>query len=70
MRQLVLGRGAHNLRNVDAERPAGGGMARPAYKGLHPPRAFPVARQPGSDRWRSGSGPLGPLAAVQLYTSA
>ncbi|MGW0579368.1 ATP-binding cassette domain-containing protein [Streptomyces sp. NPDC002920] len=27
-------------------------------------------RQPGSDRWRSGSGlPLGPLAAVQLYTT-
>ncbi len=31
---------------------------------------FAPFRPPSSDRWRSGSGlPMGPLAAVQLYTT-
>ncbi|WP_307534538.1 hypothetical protein [Streptomyces sp. V3I8] len=70
LRLLALARGAHDLRSLDTDRP--GGLPVAVWHGLlaEDHLDFAPFRQPGSDRWRSGSGlPLGPLAAVQLYTT-
>jgi hypothetical protein len=70
LRLLALARGAHDLRSLDAERP--GRLPVAVWHGLLTEDRLSLApfRRPGSDRWRSGSGlPLGPLAAVQLYTT-
>ncbi|MFE7572650.1 hypothetical protein ACFU76_37905 [Streptomyces sp. NPDC057539] len=70
LRLLALARGAHDLRSLDAGRP--GGLPVAVWHGLltEDRLSFAPFRQPCSDRWRSGSGlPLGPLAAVQLYTT-
>ncbi|MFG2800603.1 hypothetical protein [Streptomyces pseudovenezuelae] len=70
LRLLALARGAHDLRSLDADRR--GGLPVAVWHGLLTEDHLDLApfRQPGGDRWRSGSGlPLGPLAAVQLYTT-
>lgn len=70
LRLLALARGAHDLRSLDSER--SGGLPVAVWHGLLTEDRLDLApfRQPGSDRWRGGSGlPLGPLAAVQLYTT-
>ncbi|MCC9710684.1 hypothetical protein E4N62_38870 [Streptomyces sp. MNU76] len=70
LRLLALARGVHDLRSLDAGRP--GGLPVAVWHGLLTEDRLDLApfRQPGGDRWRSGSGlPLGPLAAVQLYTT-
>ncbi|MGW0844603.1 hypothetical protein ACWD26_31600 [Streptomyces sp. NPDC002787] len=70
LRLLALARGARDLRSLDAEGP--GGLPVAVWRGLLTEDRLDLVpfRQPGSDRWRSGSGlPLGPLAAVQLYTT-
>ncbi|MEU9404118.1 hypothetical protein AB0E08_00180 [Streptomyces sp. NPDC048281] len=70
LRLLALARGAHDLRSLDAGR--SGWLPVAVWHGLLTEDRLSLApfRQPGSDRWRSGSGlPLGPLAAVQLYTT-
>jgi hypothetical protein len=70
LRLLALARGAHDLRSLDAGQP--GGLPVAVWHGLLTEDRLDLVpfRQPGSDRWRSGSGLLlGPLAAVQLYTT-
>ncbi|MFF7880679.1 hypothetical protein ACH40F_09675 [Streptomyces sp. NPDC020794] len=70
LRLLTLARGAHDLRSLDTGRP--GGLPVAVWHGLLTEDRLSLApfQQPGSDRWRSGSGlPLGPLATVQLYTT-
>ncbi|MGH1552115.1 hypothetical protein ACRAWF_07960, partial [Streptomyces sp. L7] len=70
LRLLALARGAHDLRSLDAGRP--GGLPVAVWHGLltEDHLSLDPFKQPGNDRWRSGSGlPLGPLAAVQLYTT-
>ncbi|MFI6019023.1 hypothetical protein ACIBCP_15530 [Streptomyces sp. NPDC051287] len=70
LRLLALARGAHDLRSLDGGRP--GGLPVAVWHGLLTEDRLGLApfRQPSSDRSRSGSGlPLGPLAAVQLYTT-
>ncbi|WP_406135323.1 hypothetical protein [Streptomyces sp. NBC_01089] len=70
LRLLALARSAHDLRSLDAGQP--GGLPTAVWHGLLTEDRLSLApfRQPGSDRWRSGSGlPLGPLAAVQVYTT-
>ncbi|MFM9622668.1 hypothetical protein ACKI14_32535 [Streptomyces turgidiscabies] len=70
LRLLALARGAHDLRSLDGGRT--GGLPVAVWHGLLTEDRLSLApfRQPGSDRWRSGSGlSLGPLAAVQLYTT-
>ncbi|MBT2400850.1 hypothetical protein J7E89_34120, partial [Streptomyces sp. ISL-100] len=70
LRLLALARSAHDLRSLDADRL--GGLPVAVWHGLLMEDHLDLApfRQPSSDRWRSGSGlPLGPLAAVQLYTT-
>lgn len=70
LRLLALARGAHDLRSLDTDRP--GGLPVAVWHGLLTENHLDFApfRPPSSDRWRSGSGlPLGPLAAVQFYTT-
>ncbi|WP_371096469.1 hypothetical protein [Streptomyces sanglieri] len=70
LRLLALARGAHDLRSLDAGRP--GGLPIEVWHGLLTEDRLNLApfRKPGSNRWGSGSAlPLGPLAAVQLYTT-
>ncbi|MFJ2509982.1 hypothetical protein ACIPEL_03565 [Streptomyces griseoviridis] len=70
LRLLALARSAHHLRSLDAGQ--SGGLPTAVWHGLFTEDRLSLApfRQPGSDRWRSGSGlPLGPLAAVQVYTT-
>ncbi|WP_435642665.1 hypothetical protein ACR9VJ_05405 [Streptomyces sp. H49] len=70
LRLLTLARGVHDLRSLDVERR--GGLPVAVWDGLLTEDRLDLApfRQPGSDRWRSGGGlPLGPLAALQLYTT-
>jgi hypothetical protein len=70
LRLLALARGVHDLRSLETERP--GGLPVAVWHGLLTEDRLDLApfRQPGDDPWRSGSGlPLGPLAAVQLYTT-
>ncbi|MFD5205322.1 hypothetical protein ACFWNF_00025 [Streptomyces anulatus] len=70
LRLVALARGAHDLRSLDAGRP--GGLPVAVWHGLLAEDCLDFApfRQLSGDRWRSGSGLLlGPLAAVQLYTT-
>ncbi|MFC9856155.1 MULTISPECIES: hypothetical protein [unclassified Streptomyces] len=70
LRLLALARGAHDLRSLDAGPP--GGLPIAVWHGLLAEDRLNLApfRKPGSNRWGSGSAlPLGPLAAVQLYTT-
>ncbi|MFG2883440.1 hypothetical protein ACGFYV_14250 [Streptomyces sp. NPDC048297] len=70
LRLLALARGAHDLRSLDAGQP--GGLPVEVWHGLLTEDRLDLLpfQQSGSERWRSGSGlPLGPLAAVQLYTT-
>ncbi|WP_307659827.1 hypothetical protein [Streptomyces sp. V1I1] len=70
VRLLALARGAYDLRSLDAGR--SGGLPVAVWHGLLTEDHLDLVPflQPGSDRWRSGSGlPLGLLAGVQLYTT-
>ncbi|MFD8383058.1 hypothetical protein ACFV2X_31865 [Streptomyces sp. NPDC059679] len=70
LRLLALSRGVHDLRSLDAGRERVLPLA--VWRGLlaHDWLDLAPFRQPGADRWRSGSGvPLGSLAVAQIYAT-